>query len=123
MKKITCPERRERKTLLFHKSVIKKACAALVEDGYDRNQAIGALFEFFLSDGKNPVFFNDLMKSYLKLLKEDTIPFQPQFFNTKKMLREARTLRKDVSWLEKPIPGPLYGRKFKILGPVGGKKK
>lgn len=89
------------KTLAFHKLAIKKACAALVKDGYSRNQAIGALIEFFLSDGNNSVFFNNLMTSYMELLNESTLPFQPHFFNTKKMLREVRNHR-----LDKPLRSP-----------------
>ncbi|CAK0779601.1 hypothetical protein CCP2SC5_920013 [Azospirillaceae bacterium] len=82
-------------TLHYHKSVIKKACSALVKDGYDRNQAIGALIEFFLADKTNSPVFNTVMKSYLAILKDD---FGKKKFNpwlpSKTVLAEIRKGRK-----------------------------
>jgi len=82
------------KTLTFHKSVIKKACAALVKDGHDRNQAIGALIEFFRSDRSNPEFFNSLMDAYLAILKDDTIRFKPVFSSTKPLIDDIKRFRR-----------------------------
>jgi len=86
------------KTLLYHKKEIKKACAALVKDGYDRNQTIGAVIEFFLSDKNNSIMFDTVLKSYLAILQDDTLmfgkKFRPRFPSTKPLIAAIKKGRK-----------------------------
>jgi hypothetical protein len=90
------------KTLIFHKSVIKKACAALVADGYDRNQAIGALLEFFIADKRNPKGFTALMKAYLEILNSMEKP--PKSMTSKMLLT-------DINRWHSPLKAPVRDRK------------
>ena len=113
------------KTLTYHKTVIKKACAALVKDGHDRNQAIGALIEFFRSDKSNPEFFNSLMDAYLAILKDDTIHcrdvsrnvFTPVFSSTKPLIDDIKRFRR-MEKIARKTSDPMV----ELFGPEGVKR-